>query len=62
MEFKADKKKALMTKIRLLRERGGTYSEIAELFNSEGVKTYSGVKWETRNLYNFYQRNKKAPN
>lgn len=60
MELRIDKKKALLTRIKLLRERGGVYSEIAEIFNDEGLKTPTGAKWETRNLYNFFHRNMKS--
>ena len=60
MELKADKKKALVTRIKLLRERGGVYSEIAQILNNDGMKTLNGTEWETRNLYNFYQRNKET--
>ena len=58
--FKVDKKKALVTKIKLLRERGAVYSEIAKTFNDEGIKTLNGTEWETRNLYNFFHRNEKS--
>jgi hypothetical protein len=58
--FKADKKKALITKIKLYRERGGSYSEIANALNKDGMLTPNGKEWRPSYLFSFYDKNKKS--
>ena len=56
--FKSDRKKALLTEIKLYRERGGSFPEIAELFNSKNKLTLYGKKWTPNYLYRFYTESK----
>ena len=58
--FKVDKKKLLITKIKLYRERGGSYSEIADALNKDGLLTPNGKKWRPSYLFTFYGKNKKS--
>jgi len=55
--FKSDKKKALIEEIRLCRERGGTFPEIAALFNLRGKLTLNGREWTPNYIYRFYTEN-----
>lgn len=59
VRFKVDKKKLLLTNIQLLRERGASYSEIAEALNDREMYTPSGKKWSNAYLFRFYNENKK---
>lgn len=59
--FKVDKKKLAVAKIKLYRERGGSYSEIAEALNNENILTPNGKSWRPSYLFEFYRKNKENP-
>lgn len=59
--FKVDKEKLIMTKIKLYRERGATYSEIAKQLNEDKIYTLNGKLWSSVWAFRFFSgRNKKA--
>lgn len=58
VKFRVDKKKLLLTTIQLLRERGGTYSEIAKVLNEKEMFTPNGKEWSNAYLFRFYTENK----
>ena len=60
--FKIDKKKLILTKIKLYRERGASYSEISKALNDEKIFTLIGNKWRPSYLFTFYTKNKQIVN
>ena len=60
--FKVDKEKLIMTTIKLYRERGATYSEIATQLNKDKIYTLNGKKWSHVWAFRFFngRNNKKS--
>ena len=51
----------IKTKVRLMRDRGLTYREIAERLNKAGSRSVGGHEWTLINLYQFVtDRNRKS--
>lgn len=55
--FKEEIKKQRLSEIKDYRERGGTFSEIANLMNKKGKLTIFGKEWTENYLYRFFTEN-----
>ena len=57
--FKVDKEKLIMTTIKLYRERGASYSEIATQLNKDKIYTLNGKEWSSVWAFRFFNGRQK---
>ena len=57
-EFRSDRRKAVITKIKIFRERGASYQEIADYLNTLGMETLNtgSIKWHKSSVFKLHQK------
>lgn len=57
-EFRSDRRKAVITRIKIFREQGASYQEIADWLNTTGVETlYTGsIKWHKSSVFKLHNQ------